>query len=434
MSKYLAIQFVSAFLFTVYSQWINTGMLTGTGTQFPSVSVVNDSVVWVAGGNAGVPVIYRSINSGTNFSAVNPPPCFELTCIYALSADECISGDGGSSGYNGGNAKLFRTTNAGVNWVLVNQTGGTNGFFNDVVFSKTNPLDGIAASKPPAGTGQPYYILKTIDGGNNWTVQNPPGISGSNGVWHCVFIYDNTAYGFSITGGFLPRLYGTTTGGSTWQALPLLITGNPVTSFAFSTINPIALASTASVVARTTDQGVTWQTVNNGGAACIKWIPGTTTCYFMDAGVIKKSTDEGFTWNTMTIPAIGLRHFDFAVSGNNVYGFCIAGDGTVIKLTESLTGIKIVNENIPGRFELFQNYPNPFNPNTVILFQLAAGGFTSLKIYNSEGQEIRTLVNETLKPGKYEIVFDGSAVSSGAYYYRIIAGDFRKTRKMIVLK
>ena len=434
MKNFFVIMLFSAQLVTIQAQWVNIGMLTGTGTQFPSVSAVNDSVVWIAGGSSGSPVIWRSTNSGTNFTSVNAPPCFELTCIYALSADECFVGDGGSSGYNGGNAKLYRTTDAGANWTLVNQTGGTDGFFLDVLFSKASPLDGIAVSRPPAGSNQPYFLLKTTDGGNNWIIQNPPPVAGSNGVWHCVIIYDAVNYGFSITGGILPRIYGTTTSGSTWQALPLLIFSSPVTAFDYSDINPVALAGTPSVVARSTDQGATWQTVNNGSALCIKWITGTNTCYFLSAAIIKKSTDEGAIWSSMTVPVSGLKHFDFAKSGNNVYGYGIAADGTVIKLTDVLTEIKPVNEIIPSRFKLEQNYPNPFNPSTKISFSLPNAGYTELSVFDGLGKEISVLVNEELEAGIYEVNWDGSDFPSGVYFYQLRVEDYIETKKMILMK
>jgi photosystem II stability/assembly factor-like uncharacterized protein len=438
---------IAAFLVIVYfssgavqSQWINIGAVSGTGANFPGVSVVNDNVVWFAGGNGGTPVLYRSTNGGTNIVSVNPPPCFELTCVWGISADTCFAGDGGSSGSAGGNAKLFRTTNAGVNWVLINQTGGSAGFFNDIVYSKVNPLDGIAVSNAPGGTGQQFYLLKTTNGGNNWTVENPPGVSGAQGVWHCAFIYSAEAYGFSLTGGIIPRLYGTTDFGTSWTALPVIIPGGTITSFAFSDINTIALAGNASIVARNTDQGLTWQTVNNGGALCIRWITGTNQCYFMSSGIIKKSTDEGVTWNSMTIAGVsGLKHFDLVKFNGNVYGYAITSTGVIIKLTDNITGIKRIDENIPQQFSLSQNFPNPFNPETKIVFSIPPVGngrdrSVRLIVYDNLGRVVRTLVNEELQPGKYEVNFNGSGYSSGVYYYKLVAGDYINTKKMLLIK
>lgn len=98
------------------------------------------------------------------------------------------------------------------------------------------------------------------------------------------------------------------------------------------------------------------------------------------------------------------------------------------------TGISNNNNNVPDKFELFQNYPNPFNPKTIINYQLSMYNYVSLKVYDMLGKEIAILVSEQLKPGSYEIEFDGSNLPSGVYFYRIIAGDFIDSKKMILIK
>lgn len=95
--------------------------------------------------------------------------------------------------------------------------------------------------------------------------------------------------------------------------------------------------------------------------------------------------------------------------------------------------------DIPLETSLSQNYPNPFNPTTTIEFALAAPGPVSLKIYNVAGQLVRTLVEEKRRPDVYKEVWDGfnsagQPVASGVYFYRLSAGDFVKTRKMVLLK
>ncbi len=94
------------------------------------------------------------------------------------------------------------------------------------------------------------------------------------------------------------------------------------------------------------------------------------------------------------------------------------------------------NKNVtPESFELSQNYPNPFNPSTVITYQLPENKFVSLKVFNILGKEVATLVNETQKVGKYSIKFEPSSnLASGVYFYRLKAGDFTQTRKLILLR
>jgi Arylsulfotransferase (ASST)/Secretion system C-terminal sorting domain/Cep192 domain 4 len=85
-------------------------------------------------------------------------------------------------------------------------------------------------------------------------------------------------------------------------------------------------------------------------------------------------------------------------------------------------------------FELNQNYPNPFNPNTRINYSIGEREFVSITVYDILGNEIATLVNEEKPPGKYEIDFNGENLSSGIYFYKLQAGSFIQTRKMILLR
>jgi hypothetical protein len=93
-----------------------------------------------------------------------------------------------------------------------------------------------------------------------------------------------------------------------------------------------------------------------------------------------------------------------------------------------------VEIDIPVEFSLSQNYPNPFNPLTTIEYQIPSNGFVSLKIYNSLGQEVSTLVNENQSAGKYSITFSDEKLTSGLYFYSLRSGDFSETKKMILLK
>ena len=90
--------------------------------------------------------------------------------------------------------------------------------------------------------------------------------------------------------------------------------------------------------------------------------------------------------------------------------------------------------SVPTNFKLFQNYPNPFNPETKIRFELSSTKFVKLQVFDALGREVETLVNEEKFPGKYEIQFNGSQLSSGIYYYQLIVGDFISTKKMQLIK
>lgn len=98
--------------------------------------------------------------------------------------------------------------------------------------------------------------------------------------------------------------------------------------------------------------------------------------------------------------------------------------------------LSAVNDNstIPQKFALEQNYPNPFNPSTIINFSLAKGGQVTLSVYDLLGQQVSELVNERREAGVYEVKFDGSNLSSGVYFYRLQAGDFVATKRLLLLR
>ncbi len=137
-----------------------------------------------------------------------------------------------------------------------------------------------------------------------------------------------------------------------------------------------------------------------------------------------------------------------AVSLNNGFVFCSwvdnrnAGRGFDVFLNYdqyTATDVGDVNISLPKQFELEQNFPNPFNPQTIIRYELRKAQAVTLVIYNTLGQQVRTLVDDYQTAGSYTVTWDGtsstaSQVSSGIYFYRLQAGDYSETRKMTLLK
>lgn len=89
---------------------------------------------------------------------------------------------------------------------------------------------------------------------------------------------------------------------------------------------------------------------------------------------------------------------------------------------------------VPDEYSLAQNYPNPFNPTTQINYKLPEQASVTLKIYNTLGQRVATLINETQSPGEHQVTFDASGLSSGVYLYRLQADGFVETKQMMFLK
>ena len=89
---------------------------------------------------------------------------------------------------------------------------------------------------------------------------------------------------------------------------------------------------------------------------------------------------------------------------------------------------------LPTEFSLEQNYPNPFNPSTVIRYGLPTAQYVSLKVYDVLGQEAATLIEGMQEAGFKSVGWNAGALTSGLYYYRLHAGDFLQTRKLLLIK
>ena len=114
-------------------------------------------------------------------------------------------------------------------------------------------------------------------------------------------------------------------------------------------------------------------------------------------------------------------------SGALIRGKIREGNGMLTTTVQSHT-------NAPVQFNLCQNYPNPFNPGTSFEFQVPGYGLVTLSVYDLFGRQVATLVNEVRPPGAYTVRWDASSLSSGVYFYKLAAGDFTQTRKLLLLK
>lgn len=101
-----------------------------------------------------------------------------------------------------------------------------------------------------------------------------------------------------------------------------------------------------------------------------------------------------------------------------------------------MLGLNNISNELPAQFSLSQNYPNPFNPVTKIKFDISGSSETQtlLSVYDVLGREVTVLVEQQLQPGTYEADWDASAYPSGVYYYKLEAGSYKETKKMILIK
>ncbi len=130
----------------------------------------------------------------------------------------------------------------------------------------------------------------------------------------------------------------------------------------------------------------------------------------------------------------------YALNFNNNYLYSGTPNGfyrqPVVANLMAITEVEEENNNevIPSAYALHQNFPNPFNPSTTISFSIPNAEFVTLKIYDSVGKEVETLVNENLQAGSYKKQFNATNLASGVYFYRLQAGSYYQTNKMILIK
>jgi len=145
------------------------------------------------------------------------------------------------------------------------------------------------------------------------------------------------------------------------------------------------------------------------------------------------------SWNKYFIDAnLDGANFVFAADiDGNIYPDVFAtgwNANNVVWYENPSVGIKFLSNIAPTSYVLSQNYPNPFNPTTAIEFSIPKSEFVTLKIYNTLGEEVTTLVSDMLSAGSYDYEWDASNLASGVYLYRLQAGDYVETRKMVLMR
>ncbi|MGH2574668.1 MAG: SBBP repeat-containing protein [Ignavibacteria bacterium] len=163
--------------------------------------------------------------------------------------------------------------------------------------------------------------------------------------------------------------------------------------------------------------------------------------------IIVKYNNNGIQQWITQYPGFGIGfHYsnDIIIDRNGIVYVTGQGYGSgfydyhTVKYSQ-IVGIQTISIEIPADFSLSQNYPNPFNPSTVIRYRLPVNSFVILKIYDILGREVANLVNGEFKAGTYEIKWDGNDLmnqmsTSGIYFYRLTAGDYTESKKMILLR
>ncbi len=281
-----------------------------------------------------------------------------------------------------------------------------------------------------AGTYRTGFFRST-DGGKNWNFANLSGRINQSALGTDV-IYAAVA---STHGKPLGSLKYSTDNGYTWTE----IYSGSIINTLIANGNDVYWGTTDGVF-RSIDKGTGWTKVVSG----ITDTNITSLTYFNNkivagtaSGKVYISGNKGNSWSSISSGA--LNNYAFTTLASNInYLFGCMENNSIWKYTNSsstLTEINNINSKIKN-FELCQNLPNPFNPVTKIRFEIPDNykGHVSLKIFDILGKEVETLVNEKQSPGEYEVNWDASQYPSGVYFYKLSAGDFSETKKMLLVK
>ena len=327
--------------------------------------------------------------------------------------------------YTGG---VFKTTNNGLNWTQI-----INGLSVQYIFSLT--ASGINLF---AGTDQGLFL--TTNYGNNWIARNT-GIS--NKYVNSILIKDSNIFiatsEYASGGG----VFLSTNNGINWTQAGL----NEKAISSLTAIGNFLFAGTYEGVYRSSNNGNNWLAVNNGLTGLnvkklISWgnllIAGFDTYPF--GGGVYATTNYGDSWINTNSGFYNIPSIYSCLITDNIILAGTYGQSVWRRPLSEIIGIKNISSEVPEGFELGQNYPNPFNANTIIRFQigidsrLRGNDKVVLRVYDLMGREVRTLVDERLEAGVYEVRFDAGELPSGVYFYRMEAGSFMETRKLVLLK
>jgi photosystem II stability/assembly factor-like uncharacterized protein len=396
---------------------------------------------------------------------------------------------------SGGTTNLFaRTTNGGATWTQGLITGSEG--LDDGSIAALDSQTAWATLRHPTRSA-PGGVFKTTDGGATWSKQTSA-YPGDGGGPFFIFFWDaDTGIVVGDRNLTSWEIYTTTDGGSTWTQVPQanippMITGEQlVEAFEFTVLrNTFWYCASAGQVYKSIDRGHTWTVVAIGsgygrvhsiafqddsvGLACVfvggnpttvkttnggkTWlsllppsrptphiichVPGTAGVYVVTGhtypGTLTGSAftlNSGTSWTTVDDRTYGPVEF-IAPGFGWVGSLTNANVGTMYKWsgTSLVTSVNVGSKELPRVFGLEQNFPNPFNPSTTISYAIPSRSTVRLSVFNTLGQKVVELVNAEKEPGVYDVTFDAAGFTSGVYLYRIEAGGFVQTKKLVVLK
>jgi len=390
------------------SGWIQQN--SGCSSTLTSMFILDSSTIYVVGYGGR---ILKTTNGGNNWNTINLGIASNYWSVWFFNQNTgLIVGD---------NNVLIRTTNGGINW---NQNSFIHAGASDITFFDSNTGYMLSWNNNPPRV----IVSRSTDSGISW-------IDVSS--W---FASQIGAYFFDINNGFIfghDVIYKTYNASLNWT---LISTGTYADNYIlnFLNVNTGYMTSGDAVnptyIRKTTDGGYSWSNLYQSTNRIIAGYFINSLTGYIGGNRILKTIDGGNNWyvqsNTYNTILYEIKFI------NQLTGLAIGDNGIILKTTNGgeTVGIKPISENAFSSFSLQQNYPNPFNPTTKIKFDVVRVGDVKIVVYDVMGREVKTLVNESLKPGTYEASFDGSQLTSGVYFYKMVTDNFTETKRMLLIK
>lgn len=391
----------------IKAQWVDTGCPFG---GYVYAIAVAEPMIFVGTDQAGV---YLSSDGGLNWSQANSGLTITSVSSFAFAGSSLFAG----TTYGG----IFRSTDNASNWTEVN-SGLSVLFINTLAVSGSNIYAGARRSVTGGG------VFLSTNNGDNWSYI---GLTDQE-------VYSLKLVGNNIFAGTDGGVFLTTNSGGNWTAMNSGLNADNVYALEISDGN--LYAGTNDGIFYSDDNGSNW--VNISSALLDDKVIRSIALY--ESNIIVGtggygayvSTDNGMTWeeNDTGFPNSFAEIFALTISNTKVYAGTLFRGAWERPLTDYVTDVEIVSDNLPLSFNLAQNYPNPFNPTTTIKYSIPESGNVSLKVYNILGNEVVSLINEEKTPGVYSVTFDAGNLPSGVYFYKIRAGNYFETKKMLLIK
>jgi photosystem II stability/assembly factor-like uncharacterized protein len=372
-------------------------------------------------------LVFRSTNNGDSWTHTSPTNAVSIGYLETNSLGHVFAGDGF--------AGVYRSTDSGNNWVQVD-SGLSNPFVRALAVSASGDIFVGCLAVGGADTNCAY---RSTNNGNAWTAVTT-GLNDSIGISSLAI----SPSGNIFAGSYFRGMYRSTNNGNSWVGIN---TGLPpgifLPSISISPNGHAFVGTQDSGIYRSTDDGNTWGHTNTGlPVNTIVWSlaikPGGDIFAAVSQSTfsygILRSTDDGGTWALINSGMTTNATVYDLVFNRTGYIFATTYGAGVFRSVAPVTIVEQTEGDIPLLFSLEQNYPNPFNPTTQIKFRSPTTGDASLKVYDLLGREVATLVNEQMNPGTYSATWNAAGFASGVYLYRMRAGTFIETKKLLLLR